>query len=83
MHILSCLRNHMYAFFVMFFSNEDGLTVILKNIINMNSILREDLEVSAPQHNLMVRFFPFSGLRRDLPVILFHYLVVTTFLIFR
>ncbi|XP_073009025.1 DNA-directed RNA polymerase III subunit 1 isoform X1 [Typha latifolia] len=31
-------------------SNEDSITSILKNIINTNSILREDLEAGAPPH---------------------------------
>lgn len=34
-------------------SNEDGLTVILKNIINMNAILREDLEGAAPLYKCL------------------------------
>lgn len=34
-------------------SNEDGLTAILRNIININSILREDLEGAAPLYNCL------------------------------
>lgn len=69
-HILSYQHNLSNVSFVMFFSNEDGLTVTLKNIVNINSVLRENLEAAASLDNCLVRFLPFSHLRRDLPLFL-------------